>query len=188
MPGLLIEQERLSVAIVGGGIIGLTLALGLLRRNIDVVVYEQARSLREIGAGVAFTANAVKCMDLIHPGVVEALRSVATANGDPSNDTDYLRWVDGFNDNGDGEEEPLFMLDAGHKGFEGCHRAHFLDALVRHIPDGVVQLNKRLEAVDDNVNLSKVRLEFADGSSAFADAGELIHSLWLLEDLSLTSK
>jgi salicylate hydroxylase len=174
MPGLIVEQERLSVAIVGGGIIGLTLALGLLKRNIDVVVYEQARSLREIGAGVAFTANAVRCMRLIHPGIVEALRSVATANGDPNNETDYLRWVDGFNDQGDGEEEPLFMLDAGYKGFEGCHRAHFLDALIKHIPDGVVQLNKRLETLDDNVNSSKVRLDFADGSSALADTGEFL--------------
>lgn len=171
MPGLLVDQEELSVAIVGGGIIGLTLALGLVRRNINVVVYEQARSLREIGAGVAFTANAIRCMKLIHPGIVEALRSVATSNGDPNNETDYLRWVDGFNDQGDGEE-PLFMLDAGHKGFEGCHRAHFLDALIEHIPPGVVQLNKRLETIQDKEGSNKIRLDFTDGSSATADAGK----------------
>ncbi|MDI1485593.1 MAG: hypothetical protein OHK93_000731 [Ramalina farinacea] len=78
------------IAIAGGGIIGLVLALGLLRRGIPVKIYEQSRGFREIGAGVAFTKNAVKCMGMVHPGIVDALRSVATDNGDERVRGDYL--------------------------------------------------------------------------------------------------
>jgi salicylate hydroxylase len=46
-----------SVAIVGGGIGGLAAALALVRRGIDVDVYEQAAELRELGAGVQISAN-----------------------------------------------------------------------------------------------------------------------------------
>src|ERR1700731_3768716 len=46
-----------TVAIVGGGSGGLAAALALIRRGIDVEVYEQAPELRELGAGVQISAN-----------------------------------------------------------------------------------------------------------------------------------
>src|SRR6202045_1098729 len=46
-----------TVAIVGGGSGGLAAALALIRRGIDVEVYEQASELRELGAGVQISAN-----------------------------------------------------------------------------------------------------------------------------------
>ena len=64
MPGI-VDDQPVEVAIVGGGIIGLVLALGLIKRNVRVKIYEQARIFREIGAGVAFTANAVRCLGMI---------------------------------------------------------------------------------------------------------------------------
>jgi salicylate hydroxylase len=87
------DGEPIEVAIVGAGIIGLVLASGLLKRNIKAKVYEQAGSLCEIGVGVAFTANAIRCMGLLNSDVVGALRSVATSNGDPNNPNDWLQWV-----------------------------------------------------------------------------------------------
>jgi salicylate hydroxylase len=175
MVGIVAQEEPIEVAIVGGGIIGLVLALGLLRRGIKVKVYEQARSLREIGAGVAFTANAIRCMNLIDPNIVAALRSVATSNGDPNNPNDYLQWVDGYNTNEEspGEEQVLFKLYAGTRGFEGCHRAHFLDALVKFVPEGLVEFRKRLDVIQDNRNGGKVELTFCDGTTFKADAGEI---------------
>jgi len=165
--------KKLDVAIVGGGIIGLILALGLNRRGIKVKVYEQARFLREIGAGVAFTANAVRCMEQVDPRLVTALRSVATSNGDPRNPNDYLQWVDGFNlDPEHSENEKvLYKLFAGSRGFEGCHRAHFLDALLKVVPEGVVHFNKRLANIVEQDDVKKVRLEFEDETVAEADAG-----------------
>ena len=50
-------MTRPHVLIAGAGIGGLTAALALLKRGIDVDVYEQARELKEIGAGLQLSAN-----------------------------------------------------------------------------------------------------------------------------------
>ena len=52
-------SERLQIAIVGGGIGGLTAALALRARGLNVTVYEQADELREIGAGISIFPNAM---------------------------------------------------------------------------------------------------------------------------------
>jgi len=47
----------LHVLVAGAGIGGLTAALALLKRGIDVDVYEQTPVLREVGAGLQLSAN-----------------------------------------------------------------------------------------------------------------------------------
>jgi salicylate hydroxylase len=63
------------ILIAGGGIGGLTTALALLRRGIDVSIYEQASELREVGAGVQIGPNGSRL--LIDLGLREALDEVA---------------------------------------------------------------------------------------------------------------
>jgi salicylate hydroxylase len=63
------------VIIVGAGIGGLTAALALLRRGIDVGVYEQAPELREIGAGVQISANGTRVLFAL--GLEAELRACA---------------------------------------------------------------------------------------------------------------
>jgi len=63
-----------DIAIVGGGIGGLAAALGLLRRGIDVDVYEQAPELREFGAGVQISANGTHVLHWL--GLKAALEQV----------------------------------------------------------------------------------------------------------------
>src|SRR5260221_4947294 len=63
------------VLIAGGGIGGLTAALALLRRGIDVEVYEQAAELNEVGAGVQLAANGA-CV-LYALGVGELLKTLS---------------------------------------------------------------------------------------------------------------
>jgi salicylate hydroxylase len=50
------------VAVVGGGIGGLSPALSLLRAGFDVHVYEQASALGEVGAGVQVSPNASRIL------------------------------------------------------------------------------------------------------------------------------
>jgi 2-polyprenyl-6-methoxyphenol hydroxylase and related FAD-dependent oxidoreductases len=50
--------EALQIAIVGGGIGGLTAAVALRARGAKVTVFEQAEELREIGAGISLNPNA----------------------------------------------------------------------------------------------------------------------------------
>jgi salicylate hydroxylase len=54
--------DRNGVAIVGGGIGGLTAALAMLRNGIDVTVYEQAPELKELGAGVQISSNGTRVL------------------------------------------------------------------------------------------------------------------------------
>ncbi|MCJ1473381.1 hypothetical protein MMC13_002032 [Lambiella insularis] len=171
-----VEEGPLEVAIIGGGIVGLALAVGLTRQRVKVKVYEQARGFREIGAGVAFTACARRCMALIDPSVVEAFGScgaVGLKSDDASDPNDYLSYVDGYNQRRSDDpdyETPLFKIDAGYKGFAGCRRDQFLEALVKSVPEGVIECKKRLEKVCENGSEGNISLTFADGSSAETDA------------------
>src|SRR5262245_2259353 len=51
-----------NIAIVGGGIGGLTAALALLRSGIAVDIYEQAPELKELGAGVQISSNGTRVL------------------------------------------------------------------------------------------------------------------------------
>lgn len=65
------------IAIIGGGIGGLAGALALQQRGFRVAVYEKAKELREIGAGVIITANARRALrDLGIDAALQACSSV----------------------------------------------------------------------------------------------------------------
>ena len=64
-----------SVAVVGGGIGGLTAAISLLQAGFDVQVYEQARWLSEVGAGINIGPNASRL--LIRLGLGSELAELA---------------------------------------------------------------------------------------------------------------
>ena len=64
------------IVIIGGGIGGMAAALALQRRGFGVAVYEKAKEIREIGAGVILTANARRALlDLGVDAALEALSS-----------------------------------------------------------------------------------------------------------------
>jgi salicylate hydroxylase len=79
----------ISVAIIGGGIGGLTAAISLLRAGFDVRVYEQARWLSEVGAGINIGPNAARLLTQL--GLREELDKVAFR----SPHFHQRRWQDG---------------------------------------------------------------------------------------------
>src|SRR5260370_140988 len=50
------------VVVVGAGIGGLTAALALFKRGIDIQVYEQSSQLKEIGAGIQISSNGTRVL------------------------------------------------------------------------------------------------------------------------------
>jgi 2-polyprenyl-6-methoxyphenol hydroxylase-like FAD-dependent oxidoreductase len=160
-------QNPVDVAIIGGGITGLALAIGLQRRNISFKIYERSSSFREIGAGIGFTTNAIHAMNLQSPQILEAFRSVAVQN-----ESDYFNYVDGYNvDTKDPTyEKVIISLDVGKRGMEGCRRSDFLAKMVRLIPSDCVVFEKELVAAVEGVG--KVHLSFQDGTTADADVGK----------------
>jgi len=85
MPSATKPEQPIDVAIIGGGIVGLALALGLTHRSFKVKIYEQAREFGGFGGGIGFSPNAQRCMKLLHPKLIEAQQKVATSSGDPEN-------------------------------------------------------------------------------------------------------
>src|SRR5215213_10885524 len=83
------RDVTMRVLIAGAGIGGLTAALALRQAGFDVHVYEQARVLREVGAGLALGANAVRVLHRL--GLAEALRTV----GVRSQSWDFRDWQSG---------------------------------------------------------------------------------------------
>ena len=53
----------MRVAIAGAGIAGLTAAIALAERGFEADVYERAPALREIGAGIQLSPNAMAVLD-----------------------------------------------------------------------------------------------------------------------------
>ncbi|KAI7539341.1 salicylate hydroxylase [Hortaea werneckii] len=163
-------QGKPTIAIVGGGISGATLAIALIRRGINVTVYEQAHAFGEIGAGVAFSPNSVRAMQACSPDIYNAFEKVCTTNQWPSKKNIWFEFSDSMDQNqAVGQEKHLFTL-YNDTGANAVHRAHFLDELVKLIPEGVTQFKKHLDTIDQPSADSKVTLKFHDGTTAEADA------------------
>ncbi|CAG7963386.1 unnamed protein product [Penicillium salamii] len=159
-------DTSIAVAIIGGGIAGVTAAIGLLSKGISVKLYERASAFREIGAGIGLSPNAERAMLLLNPDVHAVFKKVATPNTE-----DWFQYVDGFNksEKGDGEEL-LFKVYLGERGFEGCRRTDFLNELVKLLPEGCVEFRKDLVNITEPQDEgTMITLHFADGSTSTAD-------------------
>ncbi|ETN47246.1 uncharacterized protein HMPREF1541_01438 [Cyphellophora europaea CBS 101466] len=169
-------RKSFEIAIVGGGIAGLTLAIALRNRDVAVKIYEQAPRFGEIGAGVSFTANAIQAMDICGPGVYQAFDKVATRNGWTSKSKVWFDYLDGTKSETsvDGKpihQKPEFVIKS-EIGQNGVHRAHFLDELVKLVPADIAAFGKKLISLDDSQSAKggKLIMNFEDGTAAEADA------------------
>jgi salicylate hydroxylase len=150
-------DRKLRVVVIGGGIGGLTAARALLRRGLDVRVYESSPELKEIGAGVALGPNAMKALrSLDLEGPVRAIGYHAPAQ--------LLRtWKGRVISKTDA------TLAAQRFGANGCtiHRADLLDVLAQSVPADVVTLSARCESVTTAAVGAAAR--FTDGTEIEAD-------------------
>lgn len=146
------------VAIIGGGIGGLTAANALLRAGVEVSVYEAAGELKEIGAGVALHANAMRVLRFI--GVEDAVRKVAGKS-------EYAVTRDGVTGRVISRTARARQVEL--HGIEPAtvHRADLLDVLAAALPGKVASLSKRCVSVESGKSSAVAR--FADGTEVEAD-------------------
>ena len=90
-----------GIAVIGGGIGGLTAALSLLRAEFEVDVYEQAPELNEVGGGINMARNAVRVLHRL--GLAEGL----DREGVRPRFTHQRRWQDGRTLQRAGRKRPL---------------------------------------------------------------------------------
>jgi len=152
-------MRSLKVAVIGGGIGGLTVASALMARGITVELYEQTDELTPVGAGIQLTPNAVKVLRALglEPGLRETgFFPQATVGHD---------WRSGkvvFRTPLAGECERLYSAP-----YVQIHRADLQRILCEKLPPASVRLGKRCVAVGGDGSSAAAR--FADGSEVEAD-------------------
>lgn len=162
-------RKPFEVAIIGGGIAGITLAISLLKRNVPCVIYEQAHTFGEVGAGLGISPNALRAMTVCDPSVSMASDKVVSGNMWESKKGILFEFLDGMDDTTD--LTPQFTI-RNSTGLRGCHRGHLVNELLKLLPDDVTRFNKQLERIEEPQGHSsgKLRMVFRDGSEAEADA------------------
>src|SRR5262245_15171128 len=161
-----------KVIIIGGGIGGLTAALALLKRGIDVELYEQSSQLKEVGAGLQIGSNGTRVLYAL--GLEHALAEVQVlpvarelrhwSTGETWN------WFELGETSAKRFGTPHLML---HRG--DLHAA--LVNAVRSLKPDAISLNKKCVAISQMADAAEVR--FDDGTSAsgsFVIGADGIHS------------
>lgn len=167
-------KKPFQVAVVGGGIAGLTLAITLHHRGIPVTIYEQASAFGEVGAGVSFGPNAVAAMKTCHAGIHAAFEKVCTRNLWPSKQNVWFDYLDGYSEGSsttahNASRQDIAFTISNSIGQTGVHRAHFLDELIKLIPGDIARFNKRLEQIVERGGDGRLVMQFADGSEDETD-------------------
>lgn len=162
--------KNLEIAIVGGGIAGVSLAIALHHRGVNVKIYEQAPKFGEIGAGVSFSPNAVQAMKKCHRGIFDAFEKVCTRNSWDSKRHVWFDYLNGYDKSMKqaGHQEAAFTI-SNSLGQNGVHRAHFLEEMVKLLPQDRAVFGKRLKAIEDGDN-GRLVMMFQDGSYVETDA------------------
>jgi salicylate hydroxylase len=159
--------RKCDVAIVGGGIGGLTLAASLLQHSISVQIFEQDAELREIGAGVAIGGNATRLLARLGVDLAQV------ANIPPA--LEFRYWRDG---------RPLWSHPVGEwyqreigAPYLTLHRGTLQRILAAVVPPECIQLNHRLAGISDESASACLHFEEGDDVVGSVVAGvDGVHS------------
>ena len=143
-----------KIIIIGGGIGGAATAFSLSRAGLDFVVYERAKVLREVGAGIALWANATHILEKL--GLLEQARQVGCLT------TNYQ-----FN-----SQQGKKLVNIAVDGFElpviGIHRAELHQLLWRNVPREKFILGENFEGLERNDD--RIHAYFTSGLKVEGDA------------------
>jgi salicylate hydroxylase len=150
-----LTERTSSIAIIGGGIGGLSAGLSLVRAGLDVQVYEQTHTLREVGAGIQISPNASRILHrlgLVAESATLGVKPLALRQ---------CRWDDG---------RTLRCTPLGAAVESACgspyyqsHRADLLDALKSHFPAERLHVGHRFTGLVDQGD--RVVAHFENGES-----------------------
>ena len=156
-----------SIAIIGAGLGGLTVAATLRQAGFPVRVYEQAVQFARVGAGIQMMPNSMKVLRRI--SVEERVRGTSF---EPSSHLNRA-W-----DTGEVLRELPMPESLFGAPYLCMHRGDLHEALLSVVPAQLVCCGKKLVGLDEHTG--QVTLSFQDGTQARADAvigADGIHSV-----------
>lgn len=149
----------MKIAIVGGGVGGVTAAIAVARKGFDVEVFEQTPAIAQVGASLQLGPNALRLMDEL--GLLPALRGI----GVRPEAVDFLRWNDG---------SLLLHTELGEQAeaYFGAPQLDFFRpdlhrVLLEALPPGALRLGIRVVGVEQDDEGVTLRTE--DGAAIHAD-------------------
>jgi FAD-dependent urate hydroxylase len=146
-----------KIAVIGGGIGGLTAAIALARQGMAVEVYEQAPALKEVGAGVGLWPNAMAAFDQIGlADQVAELSAQVDRQGLMRPDGSWLLCL-----------PAELMTQRWGARFVTVHRPELQQLLAAELDPAVIHLGARCTGFEDNGRAVIAR--FADGREVQAD-------------------
>lgn len=148
----------MKIAIIGGGIGGLTTALALQKSNLDVTIYESAPEIKPVGAGIIMANNAMQVFDKlgIRQKIEQAGHKISTIKiTDPQLKTLSEVQLNKF-------ERKYGVHNIA------IHRGDLQMILAKKIGFENINLSKRLSKIEQGN--SGYQLIFEDGSIADAEA------------------
>jgi 2-polyprenyl-6-methoxyphenol hydroxylase-like FAD-dependent oxidoreductase len=157
----------MTIDIIGGGIGGLTTAIALQQKGITTRIFEQAKTIRPVGAGITLANNAMQVYDKL------GLRRDVERLGNPISCMNIT----------DTDLKPIskICLESFEKQYGvknmAIHRAALQQLLFNKVSEGSVFLDKELLGVTEKNG--RFLLEFADGTvieSEAVIAADGIHS------------
>ena len=152
------QLKNLRVAIVGGGYGGASAAKALSNLGAQVTVYEQAKEIKEVGAGIGLRPSS---MDQFRQwGIFDAIADVTSASN-------YFEILTAEGHTIAKDQWPGMDDYETKTHTHLVHRNDFIQALLGVLPEGMVKTNKRLEKIVDNGDTAT--LTFADGETVEAD-------------------
>jgi salicylate hydroxylase len=164
-----IDDQPISVVIIGAGIGGLALAIGLLKQNVKCIVYEAAPKFDAVGAGIGLGPNALRAMELMDPTFASMYNQVKVGNTSPERiheQFEILATQEGF-----GLTNEWHGGSVSHPKFErsSAHRKALLAIMESLIPAGTVQFSKRVRSLEQRTGCDKVTITFEDECIVQAD-------------------
>ncbi len=151
------DLTGMRIAVVGGGIGGLSAAIALRRYGADAVVHERAAAIGEVGQGLGVFANGVRALDWL--GVGACVREKGQR----------MREASTFTPDG----TPLLRTDpAAHEARTGVPsllmtRPDLHACLAAALPEDAMVVGRELVSLERKAD--DVALRFADGSTAAVD-------------------
>ncbi|MDJ0553073.1 MAG: FAD-dependent monooxygenase [Microcoleaceae cyanobacterium MO_207.B10] len=138
-----------KVAVIGGGIGGLATAIAMRKQGIDAHVYEKARELRPVGAGLSLNPNGLKALEAIEPSIVEQLKQAGS----------IIKVINLRNNTGETTQpKKITLMEKYGQPLLTIRWSKLQEILASALPPEIIHLNHRCVSFTQNHN--SVRVEF----------------------------